>query len=147
MGLANNSLGTWGNALNMGYQNQLGAYNAEQNASSGWGSALGLAGAAAMKFMADGGDVTPGGAIPAGASPTRGQEVDDVAARLTVGEFVMPKDVTSWLGEKAMHSMIEKARKEQQELPQRSGAIPAVSRAPTQAPTFSSRPGGALPTG
>jgi hypothetical protein len=156
MGLGNQSLGTWGNTLNMGYQNQLAAYNAEQNSSSGWGSALGLAGSlltAPLKgtmlgMLESGGPVqTPGGAIPASASPTGGQTVDDVPAALTAGEFVIPKDVTSWLGEKTMHQLIEKARKEQEELPQKSGAIPSVGVMPQQQqPTFTSRPA-ALPVG
>jgi hypothetical protein len=150
-GLGNQSLGTWGNVLNQGYQNQLGYFNASNQGSSGWGTALGMVGSAAIRFLNDGGPVeqgaTPGGRVPAGASPTGGQAIDDVPAALTAGEFVIPKDVTTWLGEKTMHQLIEKARKEQQELPQRSGAIPSTGPAPAQDPTFASRPQGALPVG
>jgi hypothetical protein len=88
-------------------------------------------------FSASGGDVpTPGGAIPAGASPSRGQATDDVSARLTAGEFVMPKDVTSWMGEEKLQKMIQKSRQDRQ------GAVakPAVGPARPQAPTFQSRP-------
>jgi hypothetical protein len=135
-----------GNVMNMGYQNQLAQFNANQQASSGWGSALGLAGGMLTSaFMME-----DGGAVPVQASPTQGALTDDVPAALTPGEFVIPKDVTTWYGEKHMHSLIEKARKEQQEIPQRSGAIPQHSTNPpadmSQGPAFQSR-SGALPTG
>ena len=146
MGLQNQSLGTWGNALNMGYQNQLAAYKAENEANdmSGWGSALGSLGAAAITKFEDGGsvdDATPGGAIPVGASPTGGKAVDDVPAQLTVGEFVVPKDVAAWKGEEYFQKVIEQSRKAKGE----ATAKPSVGMAPQQAPTFVSRPGGAIP--
>jgi hypothetical protein len=134
------------NTLNSGYTNQLNQYKAEQSASSGIGSALGTAAGLAMKFAATGGaiggdDATPGGQVPPGASPTGGQAVDDVPARLTAGEFVMPKDVTSWIGEKNMQALIQKARMERQ----KAVAKPAIGHAPPQAPTFQSSPQGAIP--
>jgi hypothetical protein len=152
-GMGNQSIAGWGNALNMGYQNQLGAYNAEQNASSGWGTALGIGaglingmktagGAAGLMALAEGGSVDPGGHVPAEASPSRGQAIDDVPARLNVGEFVMPKDATAWFGEKHLQAMIEKARKEKSQ----ATAKPTVALAAPEAPTFSTR-SGALPVG
>lgn len=45
-------------------------------------------------------------------SPSGGEETDDVHAMVNAGEFVMPKDVTSWYGEKYMQGLIDKARKE-----------------------------------
>lgn len=110
----NGALGQAGNLMNMGYNNSLAGWNAGQNASSGWGSVLGLAGGF---FMADGGEVpeaipTRGGAVPVEASPSQGIAVDDVPAQLSVGEFVIPKDVKEWLGEKHFHQMIEKSRKD-----------------------------------
>jgi hypothetical protein len=65
---------------------------------------------------------------------------DDVNAKLTVGEFVVPKDVVVWVGQKGIHQMIEKARKEQVEVPQRSGAIPTTGPAPAEPPAFVSQP-------
>ena len=44
-------------------------------------------------------------------SPSGGAETDDVHALLNEGEFVMPKDVSSWLGEK-FRKNINKARTE-----------------------------------
>lgn len=149
-GLQNQAIGTWGNTLNMGYQNQLGAYNAENNANSGsgWGSVLGAGLGIAAKFMEDGGPTdggaTPGGAIPAHASPSGGVATDDVPAQLTAGEFVLPKDVMQWKGEEWAQKEIQKAR----EAKQGAVAKPAVGVAPRQRPTFVSRPGaGALPMG
>jgi hypothetical protein len=40
---------------------------------------------------------------------------DDVPAAVNVGEFVVPADTVSWLGEKHFHSLTEKARKERAE--------------------------------
>lgn len=146
-GAQNQSLGVWGNALNMGYQNQIAAYNAENQGNSGWGSALGLIGASAIRMLEEGGAVdsvqTPGGAIPAGASPTGGQAVDDVPARLTVGEFVVPKDVAAWKGEEFFQKLINQSRQAKDQ----AVAKPSVALATPQQPTFVSRPGGALPVG
>ncbi len=135
-GVNNGALGTWGNTLNQGYNNSLAGYNAQQNAAgSGWGSALGLVGSLAM--MAEGGDVgSTSGAVPAAASPTRGIEVDDVPANLTVGEFVIPKDVKEWKGEEFFHNLIKSSR-EKKQAPKQAQAKYAM--APPQKPTFVSR--------
>lgn len=158
-GQGNQALGIWGNTLNMGYQNQIAAYNAQQQQSSGLGSALGLAGGlingmssggvSGLALLAEGGsipqmggDQTPGGAIPTSASPTGGAAIDDVPARLTPGEFVLPKDVMSWKGEEWAQKEIEKARMA------RKGAVakPQLKMGTHQPATFTSRPG-ALPMG
>ena len=175
MGVSNNALSTWGNTLNMGYQNQLSA----SQQSSGIGGLLGSAAGIAAPFlmgMAEGGavptmgyagagtvappypggnpqppaspppDGTPGGAVPTGASPTNGQSTDDVPAALTAGEFVMPKDVTSWIGEQGLQKMILKARKDMTT----AQAKPSPTATPPGPPTFASRPPmqqGAVPMG
>ena len=139
MGLQNQSLGTWSGALNAGYQNQIAAYNAA-NQDSGWGTALGLVGSAAIKFLADGGP-TDGGGVPNEASPSDGAAIDDVPARLTAGEFVVPKDVAAWKGEEYFQKLIDQSRKAKGE----ASAKPAIGYAPAEKPTFVSRPAGALP--
>jgi len=62
-----------------------------------------------------------GQAIPAAASPSAGAIPDDIPAQVgdsqtpihvNAGEFVMPRDVTTWLGEKGMQAIVMKARKE-----------------------------------
>lgn len=154
-GLANQAIGTWGNTVNQGYQNQLAAFNANQQASSGLGSlagaVLGAAGAAggfgSLFTFSEGGEVpddaTPGGNVPKHASPTGGKAIDDVPAMLTAGEFVVPKDVVSWKGEEFFQKLIDSSRKAK---PQAS-AQPTHAIMPQRSPTFTSRPERALPTG
>lgn len=137
MGLQNQALGTWGSALT----GQSNANMAGYSDNSGmWGTALGLAGSAAIKFLADGG-MTTGGDVPDDASPTSGGAIDDVPARLTAGEFVVPKDVASWKGEEYFQKLIDQSRKAKEG----ASAKPAVGYAPAENPTFVSRPSGALP--
>jgi len=143
-GLQSNFLNNWGNTLNTGYQNQLAAFNANQNQSNTFGSVLGtVAGAAAYKFLEDGGPVN-GGTVPDGASPTGGRAIDDVPARLTAGEFVIPKDVVSWKGEEFFHKLIAKTEGDRQRAVSESGAIPEIAMAEEQEPTFVSRSGGTV---
>ena len=141
-GAGNQALGTWGNALNTGYQNQLASWEATQNASSGIGGLLGTSLGIAASFMEEGGKVTQGGNVPPEASPTGGRAIDDVPARLTAGEFVVPKDAVSWYGERHFQKLIESARKEKEQAP----AKPEYALAPPEKPTFQSRPA-ALPVG
>jgi hypothetical protein len=54
----------------------------------------------------------PSNMVPPEASPSGGEETDDVHALLNEGEFVIPKDVTSWFGEKFFQNIIQKAYKE-----------------------------------
>jgi hypothetical protein len=111
LGGSNEALGNWGNTLNQQYNNQLGQYNANQNASSGWGSALGMFGGMAAKRFG----FAEGGAVPPEISPSGGGRQDDVPVAVSVGEFVVPKEAVSWYGEKHFHKIIEKAQQERQE--------------------------------
>jgi len=145
MGLQNQALGAWSGALTAQNNANMAGYNAANPDQSGmWGTALGLAGSAAIKFLADGGmadNMTTGGDVPPDASPTGGGAIDDVPARLTAGEFVVPKDVASWKGEEYFQKLIDQSRKAKGE----ASAKPAVGYAPAENPTFVSRPSGALP--
>ena len=111
LGGSNQALGNWGSALNNQYTNQLGQFNANQSASSGWGSALGMLGGMALKHWG----FDDGGAVSPEMSPSRGAVEDDVPAAVNVGEFVVPADTVSWLGEKHFHKLTEKAREERAE--------------------------------
>jgi len=122
-GAGNSALAGWGNILNQGYQNQLAQFEADQNSSSGWGNILGIGAGIAGKFfgLAEGGAIPEDGMpIPEEMSPSGGAIPDDIPAeldsgapaRLNAGEFVVPKDVVKWLGEKGLQQIILKARKE-----------------------------------
>lgn len=145
-GLGNQALNTWGNFSNNNYNNYLSGYQlANSPMSSGIGSALGLIGGAAASYA----KFAEGGAVPDGASPTQGSAIDDVPARLTAGEFVIPKRAVEWFGEKHMHDLIAKADKERHQFIQQSGAAPETGPATQAPPTFVSRsqPAAALPMG
>jgi hypothetical protein len=52
---------------------------------------------------------------------------------LNVGEFIVPRDVVSWLGEKSIYGMVDKAKQERaqnaattQTKPQMRQALPAA---------------------
>lgn len=144
-GNANSALGTWGNIANNNYSNYMQGYQfANTPQSSGLGSALGLAGGMAMSAM----KFEEGGPVPPDASPSAGAAVDDVPARINVGEFVVPKEAVSWFGEKYMHDLIIKAQKERSQVEQQSGAVPDVTPANSnERPTFVSGQRTALPMG
>ena len=164
MGVNQGAISNWGNVLNMGYNNQLAQWQANQNAAgSGIGSALGLLGAAGTFFAAEGGEIpasppraalpigsvprmaarppagqpprAPAGALPTGgapgmAAPFTGNTVpaaaatavgndpnapqDTVHAMVKPGEYVVPKHVVDWYGQKGMQDMIAKAEKARQ---------------------------------
>ena len=84
---------------------------------------------------------TPGGVITPQMSPSKGQTPDDVDAKLTVGEFVMPLDVVRFKGKEYFYKQIDSARK--QEMMQNSrgdiGGEPVLG-IPSRNPQFVSRP-------
>jgi hypothetical protein len=156
-GLGMTGAASAGQMLNAGYQNKLAAFNANQQASSGWGSALGLGASILTAPMTGGGSLVgslfaaEGGAIPDDpmmhngipvppeASPSGGAITDDVPAQingggpaqLNAGEFIIPKDVVSWIGEKGMQNFIMKARKEMGD-PNQAPAQPETGIPPDQ---------------
>jgi hypothetical protein len=91
-------------------------------------------------------DGTPGGFVPPAASPSGGQEIDDVDAKLTVGEFVIPKDVVAVRGTDYYYKDIDKARQMSQSNSQR-GDIGGeqVNGIPSGPPAFVSRPPAQMP--
>lgn len=149
-GLGNQATGQWGQMLNAGFQNQLGSWNANQQSSSGWGQILGLGASMAGKaagFWQEGGAIPddPNAAdarfVDPSMSPSGGAIQDDIPAqtdggapaRINAGEFIMPKDVTSWLGEKGMQQLVLKARKEMQGANGERPAQPETGPPPGQA--------------
>jgi hypothetical protein len=65
----------------------------------------------AIPPQGQGGGATTGGKVPLSASPSQGQQTDDVSARLNAGEFVVPKDVAAWKGQEFFQKLIEQSRK------------------------------------
>lgn len=123
MGAGNSALNIWGNTLNMGYENQLAAFNAQQGASSGFGSLLGLGlGVGANIFGFD-----EGGVVPEEASPTRGVNTDDAVIAVTPGEFIVPEDVVRWKGEEFFQKQIDQSREKRRAVPvERKEGAPTV---------------------
>jgi hypothetical protein len=160
--------------LNTGFGNQMDRYKAEQSQDSGIGSLLGLGAsmlgsggafgsggalAGSLAFLEEGGAVDDidgmgGGAVPVEMSPSGGAATDDIEAvapggpaRLNGGEFVLPKDVVSWMGEQQLQKLIEKARQQKMGAGAKPEKKPAVGPSPAE-PAFQPRPQasrGALP--
>jgi hypothetical protein len=158
-GMGNQGVGMWGQMLNAGFQNKLASWQADQEASSGWGDILGVAASFGGKAMGipgfDEGGAIPedeGMYLPEEMSPSGGAIEDDIdaeieggrPAKLNAGEFVMPKDVVSWLGEKGMQQLIMKARKEMGD-PNQAPAQPEMGPPPGQVPSVPARGVGAIP--
>lgn len=136
------------NASNNAYGNLV-QQQKNQNQSSGLGALLGVgAGLASANpklqpYLADGGPVeaipTPGGEVPTEASPSRGAIPDDVPARLTEGEFIIPEPAVRWLGLKSLYSLIERASQEQAKVQATTTARPQMREAIPAAPAIVSR--------
>ena len=139
-----------GSLMSNMYGNQIAAFNAEQQASSGLGSLFGAGLGMMGRFMGfeEGGEVpdemTPGGmgipdeGGPVGhhLSPSGGQETDDVPAWLNAGEFVIPKDVVEWKGEEFFHKLIAQTGQQKQRAIAESGAVPGTKSGIPEDPRF-----------
>lgn len=125
-GMGNQAISGWGNILNAGFNNQLDAWTAKQQNSSGWGDILGKVagiGLGAAGFAEGGAIPDPDGTmVPPEASPSGGAIPDDIPAeidgqmpaQINSGEFIVPQDVVKWVGEKGMQDFILKSRKQMQ---------------------------------
>lgn len=115
-GMASQGYGQGANITNSGFNNQMGAYNAQQQANASLMSGVGgLAGMAMM--MADGGDIPPRRAIPFEDSapgeiddgPTDGSGIDDqVPIMASVDEYIIPADVVRKKGVEFFDKLVEK---------------------------------------
>lgn len=146
MASGNQALGTWGNTMNMGYQNELAQYNANQASSSGIGGILGGVLGVIPSFMGleeggaiPDGKVTSGGKLDPSMSPSRGAAIDDIPARvnqsnqevrLNADEFIVPADVAKWKGEEFFQNMIDSSRKKKSTATAKPSYEPAETALP-----------------
>lgn len=83
---------------------------------------------------ATGGGVLPapttGGHVPIQASPSMGQNTDDVNARLNAGEFVVPRDVAAWKGQEFFQKLIDESRRKRLGAPAKGKPKPALAGPP-----------------
>ena len=79
---------------------------------------------------------TTGGHVPMQASPSMGQNTDDVSARLNAGEFVVPRDVAAWKGQEFFQKLIEESRRKRLGAPAKGKPKPSLGGPPR----FASRP-------
>jgi len=106
----------------------------------------------------DGGDVRggAGGIVPDEISPSGGAIPDDIPAEISdggqaminAGEFVIPKDVAAWLGQKEIQKLILKSRKEMGDpnaAPAQPEMGPPPGPDPMEMPAGMSPPQGAIP--
>jgi hypothetical protein len=135
-----------GNIMAQGYKDAFAANDWNSKQSSGWGTALGIAAGVGSKFLfANEGGAVPDGTVPPGASPTGGQAIDDVPARLTAGEYVTDKDTVQWYGQKFFVNLKLKAQQEKAKMEQESSTEPQMREAVPTEPTFDSPTRQALP--
>ena len=92
-----------GQGFGGGSPTQMGGY------SGGYGSAFSGSGFAAGGAIPD--NSTTGGQVPQTASPSMGNETDDIPARLNANEFVIPRDVAEWKGQEFFQKLIDQSRK------------------------------------
>ena len=78
----------------------------------------------------------PGGHVPYSASPSQGAVTDDIPARLNAGEFVIPKEVVEWEGQKNIYKMIDKAKSEREQVEATTETKPDYSFGIPEAPRF-----------
>lgn len=115
-----------------------------------------------MNFAGGGAIPIAGNSVPPQMSASGGAQTDDVPAviggggpapggalpiaHINVGEFIMPKDVVNWLGQKSLQQQIIKARKDMAEAPahpEEPGAPPQQGAPPAGGPHMAG--GGAVP--
>ena len=88
-------------------------------------------------------DATSGGFVSHHLSPSAGAVTDDIPARLNADEFVMPKDVSKYYGQKTFQDMILKARKAMGN-PDQSPAKPEMKNAAPPMTEPAAASGGAM---
>jgi hypothetical protein len=113
-----------GNLTNSQFQDNQQTYQDQQQSQASTGALEGnIVGGVASSFLESGGPVTERGALP---HPIIPGTTDRKVVALTPGEFVLPRDVTSFLGHEKLHKLIDKTR---EDMGQRYGVPPAPTSA------------------
>ena len=73
---------------------------------------------------------TTGGHVPAQASPSMGQNTDDIPARLNADEFVIPRDVAHWKGQEFFQKLIDESRRKRLGAPAKGKPKPPLGGPP-----------------
>jgi hypothetical protein len=124
--LGNQSIAGIGKTFGDIYQGQVAQADAETQGLYGLaGAAVGAVGSYFNPLNKMIPKMAEGGAIPQSASPTQGIAVDDVPARLSPGEFVVPKDVVQWKGEEHFQKLIDQSREKRGEATAKPDVRPA----------------------
>jgi hypothetical protein len=118
---AANSTGQWtssalsgfsgaGNMMDTQYQNKLDNFAAGQASGLAVLGALGGVASAAIPKM----KFAEGGVVPHEVSPSGGAIPDDIDARVTAGEYIIPNDVVRWKGEQFFEKLKQTAQRERE---------------------------------
>jgi hypothetical protein len=77
-----------------------------------------------------------GGAVPYSASPSQGAITDDVDAKLSPGEFVLPKSYVEWRGLENIYKEVDKAKQARSEYEATTETRPDISYGIPASPNF-----------
>jgi hypothetical protein len=121
--------GGWGDTSGLGAYNYDPSANAPTTDMSGWGD---YSTPSSDTNWGDTSGFAGGGAVPDSASPSGGQQIDDIPtqmpggapARLNAGEFVLPQDVARWKGQEFFHKLIAQSRSNMAQMQAHTGAQP-----------------------
>jgi hypothetical protein len=149
-GAGNTAINTANTALTDQNKVALEQQKLDQENTSGFGEALGLAAGIGAKkyFSAEGGAIPENpNMVPPSASPSGGKAIDDVEARLSPGEFVIPEFAARWYGEKFLQNLVTKAEVAVKGEDDGEPAKPEMKQALPAPPTYQSPGARALPAG
>lgn len=132
-------------AFNNSYRNPIYAQQINQQGQQGMMSGISGLMNSVMSLEEGGAIPQSGGHVPAGADPYRGAIPDGVNARLSEGEFVIPREVVEWEGQKNIYKMIDRAKQERADVEATTETKPSALPPLPGPPRFVSQSGSAIP--
>lgn len=125
--LDNSNTGSWPQDNSAQYLSDSGGQYSSEGTTYADGSTDVPSGGDVMGFAQGGGiDIQNGGQVPQDASPSQGQQTDDIQANVNANEFVIPKDVALWKGQEFFQKLISSARKARLSAPAHGTPEPAM---------------------